>query len=83
LERLAVVSHTEEDRLPIALRELLESSPPGTRLIIFSTRTIDIEQLMAELDASSTARSQVAVARSLWVDVTREDLGALFVLDRS
>jgi uncharacterized protein (DUF58 family) len=82
LERLAVVSATSEDRLQLAVQQLIENAPPGTRLIVFSTRTIDLEQLLGELAPASAPHSQIAVARSLWVDVTREDLSSLFVLDR-
>jgi uncharacterized protein (DUF58 family) len=81
LERLAVVGPAAEDRLPETLKAVMEATPPGTRLIVFSTRTIDIEQLLAEVETSQGVRSQAALARTLWVDVTREDLGSLFVLD--
>lgn len=81
LEQLAVVSGTGDDQLRDAVDELLQGTSPGTRLVVFSTRSIDIEQLIAEIEAAHGQRQQVTLARSIWVDVTREDLTGLFTLE--
>lgn len=81
LERLAVVSGTQRDRLHDVVETLLQETPPGTRLIVFSTRTVDIEKLINEIEISHGARWQAVLSRTIWVDVTQNDLSALFLLD--
>jgi hypothetical protein len=80
LERLAVAAGTADDQLEASVNRLLEATPPGTRLIVFSTRSVDIEQLIGEVEAAH-GRQRVALAQALWVDVTRYDLASLFTLD--
>lgn len=80
LERLAVVSGTSEDRLSESLAGILRETPPGTRLIVFSTRTADIDRMLGEIETAS-GHSHVALGRAVWIDVTRDDLPSLFVLE--
>lgn len=81
LERLAVVSGSSEDALPQAIEEVLQVLPTGTRLIVFSTRNLDIGELIEQLEGKGGPRQQTALSRAIWVDVTREDLPGLFTLD--
>jgi uncharacterized protein (DUF58 family) len=81
LERLAVVSGTPSDHLHDVVDTLLQETPPGTRLVVFSTRTVDIERLINDIEAAHGARQQVALAKAIWIDVAREDLPALYALD--
>jgi uncharacterized protein (DUF58 family) len=80
LERLAVVSGTATDRLSETLSDVLRETPPGTRLIVFSTRNADIERLLGEIE-TQVGHSPVAIGRAIWIDVTRDDLPSLFVLE--
>lgn len=81
LEHLAVVSGTTDDHFTEVVDELLQEMPPGTRLIVFSTRSLDIEKLIDQIESSHGGRQQAALARTVWVDVTQDDLSALFQLD--
>lgn len=81
LEQLAVVNGSSEDRLREAVDGLLQETPPGTRLIVFSTRSVDIEKLVNEIEVAHGGRQQAVLSRTIWVDVTKDDLPALFQLD--
>lgn len=81
LERLAVVEPTHEDRLVEVLERTLRTAVVGTRMIIFSTRSVDLDKITTEISARHGARQQASLARTIWVDVTDKDFASLFVLD--
>lgn len=81
LERLAEVEPASTDRLVELLERTVQNTAPGTRLIVFSTRTVDIEKIVGEMGKQRSARQQAALARMVWIDVTSNDFGGLFVLD--
>lgn len=81
LERLAVVAPAERDRLADSVAAALQTVGPTTRLIVFSTRTVDIETLTAGAAWSSDPRSASVLSQLVWIDVTQEDLASLLVLD--
>jgi uncharacterized protein (DUF58 family) len=81
LEKLAVVEAAPDDRLLAVIERVVESTLPGTRLIVFSTRSVDIERLLADLVARQAARQRSALTKTLWLDVTGPQLPQLFQLD--
>ena len=81
LDRLAVAEATATDRLQAVLEQLVETSVPGARLIVFSARKIDIEARLATLPGNQNARQQATLARTVWIDVTSDDFASVFTLD--
>lgn len=79
LAGLATVEPAESDNLAPALAELLQSAAAQARLIVFSTRKVDLARLSAAIDAPPAL--QALVAQCIWVDVANDDLSGLFTLD--
>jgi hypothetical protein len=81
LEKLAVVAPTPHDRLLETIEQVVENTLAGTRLIVLSTRSVDIKVLLAELVARQDARQRGALTKTVWLDVTGPQLANVFALD--
>lgn len=81
IESLAMVEYAEQDRLLETLDLALGTAIPGSRLIIFSTRTLDISGIVAELSARHGGRQQATLARLVWADVTTSEFASVYSLE--
>jgi uncharacterized protein (DUF58 family) len=81
LDELATAQPAQGDMLKKSLEYLLGASSPGTRLIVLSTRSVDIESVVAELPILSGNVAYMTAASAVWLDVTSQELGEVFTLD--
>jgi uncharacterized protein (DUF58 family) len=80
-EALATARTPKRDELRASLDRLLSTAPPSARLIVISTRRVDLESLLAESVGEARGGVHAAVARAAWLDVTDPETSDVFALD--
>jgi uncharacterized protein (DUF58 family) len=81
LDELAVAEPFRGDQLPVILGEAISAANPSGRIIVISTRSGDIEGMLAASASTVGAPRQVAIHQAKWVDVASDDVAELFSLD--
>ena len=80
LSALAVAQASDADPLPDIFAEALQSAPRGARLVVLSTRALDVNSLAARAPIPESAMRLLVEVRTLSIDCSSRELDEYFNL---
>ena len=79
MESLAIAEATSTDSLPEAMSKVLDVAPPGTNVIVITTRSVDWSDTERFAKLSRNPRQRAWLGRLQAIDVSRPELADYFM----